>query len=206
MQPTMTIALLSALFVATHIGMAAARTRAWMVSRLGENLFVGLYSAVASAQFGLLLAYYAAHRFEGAAGLGLGATPAIRGALIAVIAVGITLMGGSLAGYPDSPFSALAHNFREPYGIERITRHPFFAGTFCSEPPMGSLRRISTGPSSFRRWRSWPWQAHAIRTANFSSAEARPIGTISKPRRCCHSRQLSRADSASCGANYRSED
>ena len=130
MQPTLIIALLSALFVATHIGMATARTRAWMVNRLGENRFVVLYSAVASAQFALLLAYYADHRFDGAAGLGLGATPLIRWALVAVIAVGITLMGGGLAGYLDSPFSALAHNFREPYGIERITRHAFFAGTF----------------------------------------------------------------------------
>jgi hypothetical protein len=51
----------------------------------------------------------------------LGATPSIRWALIAVIAVGITLMGGSLVGYSDSPFSVRAHNFREPYGIERIT-------------------------------------------------------------------------------------
>src|SRR5712692_4626897 len=101
MQPTLTIALLSALFVATHIGMATARTRAWIVSRLGESRFVGLYGAIASAQFAVLLAYYAAHRFGGAAGLGLGATPSIRWALMAVIAAGITLMGGSLAGYPD---------------------------------------------------------------------------------------------------------
>ena len=40
MQPTLIIALL----VATHIGMATARIRAWMVSRLGENRFVALYS------------------------------------------------------------------------------------------------------------------------------------------------------------------
>ena len=130
MEPTLMIALLSALFIATHIGMATARPRAWLVSRLGENRFVLLYSAIASAEFALLIAYYAAHRFEGPAGPSLSAIPPIRWALIAVIAVGITLMGGSLAGYPDSPFSALAHNFREPYGIERITRHPFFAGTF----------------------------------------------------------------------------
>lgn len=43
MEPTMIIALLSALFVATHIGMASTRSRAWMVSRLGENWFVALY-------------------------------------------------------------------------------------------------------------------------------------------------------------------
>jgi uncharacterized membrane protein len=148
-EPTLIIALLSALFVATHIGMATARTRAWMVSRLGEKRFVVLYSAVASAQFGLLIAYYAAHRFDGAAGLRLGAAPAIRWALIAVIAVGITLMGGSLAGYPDSPFSALAHNFREPYGIERITRHPFFAGTFLLGTAHGFLASHLNGTIVF---------------------------------------------------------
>jgi hypothetical protein len=36
-EPTMIIGLLSALFVATHIGMAPTRSRAWMVSRLCEN-------------------------------------------------------------------------------------------------------------------------------------------------------------------------
>ena len=43
MEPTLTIALLSALFVATHIGMASTRSRAWMVSRPGENWVVALY-------------------------------------------------------------------------------------------------------------------------------------------------------------------
>jgi hypothetical protein len=39
-EPTLIIALLSALFVATHIGM---RSRAWMVSWLAENWFVAPY-------------------------------------------------------------------------------------------------------------------------------------------------------------------
>ena len=43
MGPRLIIALLSALFVATQIGMASTRSRAWMVSRLGENWFVALY-------------------------------------------------------------------------------------------------------------------------------------------------------------------
>jgi hypothetical protein len=42
-EPTLIIALISALFVATHIGMASTRSRARMVSRLGENWFVALY-------------------------------------------------------------------------------------------------------------------------------------------------------------------
>ena len=43
MEPRLIIALLSALLVATHIGMASTRSCAWMVSRLGENWFVALY-------------------------------------------------------------------------------------------------------------------------------------------------------------------
>ena len=43
MEPTLIIALLSALLVATHIGMASTRCRAGMVSRLGENWLVALY-------------------------------------------------------------------------------------------------------------------------------------------------------------------
>ena len=43
MEPTVIIALLSALLVATHIGMACTRCRAGMVSRLGKNWLVALY-------------------------------------------------------------------------------------------------------------------------------------------------------------------
>jgi len=47
-EPTLIIALLSALLVAIHIGMASTRCRAGMVSRLGENWFVArhLYTTV----------------------------------------------------------------------------------------------------------------------------------------------------------------
>ena len=43
MEPTLIVALLSALLVATHIGMASTRCRAGMVSRLGEDRFGALY-------------------------------------------------------------------------------------------------------------------------------------------------------------------
>ena len=42
MEPTLIIALLSALLVAIHIGKASTQCRAGMVSGLGENRFVAL--------------------------------------------------------------------------------------------------------------------------------------------------------------------
>ena len=43
MEPTLIIALLSALLVATQIGMSSTRCRPGMVSRLVENWFVAFY-------------------------------------------------------------------------------------------------------------------------------------------------------------------
>lgn len=128
MQSTLIIALLCALFVATHIGLASAGVRAWMIDRLGESRWIWTYAVIASVLFGLMTTYFAAHRFDGPPGPGLGALPAMRWILIAASVAGMALMGSILAGYFDSPYAVFAHNFREPYGIERITRHPFFAG------------------------------------------------------------------------------
>jgi len=129
MPSTLILALLCVAFVATHIGLAGDGVRAWMIGRLGEIRWILAYGIVASVLFGLIAACYARHQFDGPPGPGLGAVPAMRWALIAVSVAGMALMGSIFAGYFDSPYAVFAHNFREPYGIERITRHPFFAGT-----------------------------------------------------------------------------
>src|SRR4030095_4865236 len=38
------------------------------------------------------------------------------------------LMSGAFAGYGRSPYPASGENVREPHGLERVTRHPFFVG------------------------------------------------------------------------------
>jgi hypothetical protein len=205
MRPTLIIALLSALFVATHIGMATARTRAWMVNRLGENRFIAPYSAVASTQFGVLLAYYAAHRFDGAASLDSGATPSIRWALIAVIAVGIRLMGGSLVSTPTRLSVSSGITSASRMELSELPRTRFLLARFCLGPSMRSSRRISTGLSSFRRWR--PGRGRRTPSGwQTSSAWRRGLPALSRNHVGCHSQQSSRADSVSRGRDYLSED
>jgi uncharacterized membrane protein len=128
MAPAIGMATLWLLFGGTHIGLATARIRARLVERLGEWGFVLAYSAVAAACFALLVSYYAAHRFEGAPGPGLGALPACRVALVAVVVAGVVLATASLVVYPRSPMALFNETVREPYGLERITRHSFFVG------------------------------------------------------------------------------
>ena len=128
MEPALTAALLWLVFGATHIGLATRRVRAALVAHLGEYGFAALFSLVASAAFAVAIAYFAAHRNEGAAGLALANVAPLRRALIALSVTGIVLVSAGSATYVGSPYDLFAARVRAPRGIERITRHPFFAG------------------------------------------------------------------------------
>ncbi len=128
MEPALTVAVLWLLFAGTHIGLATRRVRAALVARLGEAGFTALFSMIASASFAAAIAYYAAHRTEGAPGLALANVPALRGALMTVTVTGIVLLSAGSVTYPGSPYDLFARTVRAPRGIERVTRHPFFAG------------------------------------------------------------------------------
>lgn len=128
MEPSLGIALLWLLFGGLHVGLATRRVRAALVARLGEWGFISLFSLLAAVTYTALVHYYALHRLAGGPGLALGATPWLRGALLALVVAGVTLALGSLFTYPASPYALGNEQTRTPRGLERITRHPFFAG------------------------------------------------------------------------------
>ncbi len=127
-DPTFSVALGFALFTLAHLGLAWPPVRQPLVARLGRWGFTVLFSCTAWLTFGATIASYARHAHEGPAGLALGAHPVARAALIAAIVLGAALMAGAFARYASSPYS-LAGNVREPRGLERVTRHPFFVGS-----------------------------------------------------------------------------
>ena len=128
MEPALVVAFAWLLFAGTHIGLATAQVRARLMARFGMWGFVGFFSVIAALSFTLLVHTYADLRFEGAPGLALGALPLARAVLIAAIVVGMMLVAASLVSYPRSPMAIGSKVTREPRGIERITRHGFFAG------------------------------------------------------------------------------
>jgi uncharacterized membrane protein len=119
-----------AVFFATHIGMAAAPVRGPLAGRLGEAGFLALYSLIASVAWAFLVYAYAVNRADGPAGLALAGIPAARWALHGVGLLGMALMVGAFAprAYWESPMMVLVGKVREPRGLERISRHPFFSG------------------------------------------------------------------------------
>jgi uncharacterized membrane protein len=124
--PVAVVACLWLLFGGSHIALAAVRNR--LVPRLGEVGFIALFYIVAATSFAALVSYYAAHRFDGWPGLALAGVPALREVLMSFAVLGLALAGAALAVYPRLPSALFGQPIRQPRGIERITRHPFFAG------------------------------------------------------------------------------
>ncbi len=126
--PVLGVVLCWALFGGSHIGLGLPSVRRRLVDRLGEWGFILTFSAVAAASFSLLVHAYAAHATEGAAGLGWAGVPAVSWVGVVAISLGFALIGGSLAVYPRSPMAVAGGSGKDPRGLERVSRHPFFAG------------------------------------------------------------------------------
>ena len=128
MEPSITIAGYWLLFAGTHIGLATAPIRGRLVQRLGEVGFAAVFSLVATVTFALLVRAYAALHFEGALGLGLASVTGVRELLLVVSGAAMLLALASFARYPASPYAVYGgrHN-ADPHGMERVSRHAFFA-------------------------------------------------------------------------------
>jgi uncharacterized membrane protein len=128
MDPVLAVAASFGLFAASHLGLAWPPLRARLVARLGPWGFVVAFSVVAWLSFGVAVATYAAHAQAGPAGPAWGRFALARALLIGAVALGVVLMTGTFARYAASPYAMSGRNAREPRGLERITRHPFFVG------------------------------------------------------------------------------
>jgi uncharacterized membrane protein len=128
MSALLTVVVLVVLFAGSHVGLASERVRSRLVAGLGERGFFVLYSVIAVALYALLVNRYAVHRFDGPPGPALAAVPLLRWPLMVLATSGITLAGAGIVAYPRLPSALFDQLVRTPYGIERVSRHPFFAG------------------------------------------------------------------------------
>jgi uncharacterized membrane protein len=128
MGPATTVGLAWLLFGGTHVGLSTRPVRTRLVARLGEAGFTALYFFVATVTFTILVGTYGALRDAGAGGFAAG--PTLRAALAAVVVAGIVLVVAGVVPYPRSAYALFRTTSPvEPRGMERLTRHPFFAGT-----------------------------------------------------------------------------
>lgn len=118
---------LAALFLPiSHFGISSTALRSWLVSRIGERGYLGLYSAVAVVAFFWLVRSY---RLAETELLWIAPTP-VRWVAIVVMFVGVVLAVIGLAT-PNPTVVGASELFDRPEvvrGVVRITRNPFLWG------------------------------------------------------------------------------
>ena len=121
------LALLSALFVAQHLGVTSSGLRDWLVRAIGERAYVGVYSVVSIVVFVLLVrAYNAAVPTS----LLWPTNDVLRLVPLVLMPLALLLViGGLLTRNPTSLGVVLEDGAEVPVaGVMRITRHPVQCG------------------------------------------------------------------------------
>lgn len=113
-------------FAVTHIGLSSHGVRPWLVGRLGERVFQGIYSLVALAIFILLILAYSSNKHTGPLLWHPTAIPGIYGLGVILATLGIAIVTASIV--QPSPMALQPGIQPSPRGLTRITRHPLFMG------------------------------------------------------------------------------
>ena len=116
-------------FGGAHIVLSSSLARPKLIARLGERLFLGVYSLVALATFIPLVVFYAHHKHSGPQlWLTFGPYLLARDLNLAFMALAFVLLVTGLVARP--PSSLMTSGAPEAHGVTRITRHPTFAAIF----------------------------------------------------------------------------
>jgi uncharacterized membrane protein len=119
------IFLLWVAFAASHMALSSLRLRPQLVEKLGALGFQAAYSTIALAIFVPLVMLYFDNKHAGPFLWWLGASPAVRWGMYALMAVALALVvGGATSPSPAS----LVPGKAEVKGLFRITRHPLLMG------------------------------------------------------------------------------
>jgi uncharacterized membrane protein len=116
------------LFAGAHIGLGTRRVRRGLVAQLGEQGFGVAFSVVAALTFTPLVRFYAAHRFEGPAGIAAATHPVWHGLLTVLALGGVALAVAGVVAFRPSTMSPFGARVPAVRGLDRVTRHPFFVG------------------------------------------------------------------------------
>jgi uncharacterized membrane protein len=124
MNPVVAIGVWAVLFVGTHLFISSSIIRPWLVDRLGEQAFRGVYSLVAFAMLIPLVVIFAHHKHAGPMLWYWRGTGPIRWLAWLMMLVALIFL---IAGLVNPNPAAIGAPAERPIGgILKITRHPSF--------------------------------------------------------------------------------
>ena len=124
MNPVGEIALWGMLFIVTHLVLSSAKVRSWLVAKLAEQPFRGVYSIVAAATLIPLILAFSHHKHAGPMLWYLRDSSVLRGLTVLLMFAALIFFAGSFV--TPNPGGIGAPGEMRVRGILKITRHPSF--------------------------------------------------------------------------------
>jgi len=127
MEAWLRISLLWLAFGGSHVAMSSLRMRPWLIDKLGDRGFLGVYSLVSLATFVPLVQIYVSNRHSGALLWNLSFIPGLHTIVLWISGACFTLAVASF--FQPSPASlgaGVTGQAVRARGLTRITRHPLF--------------------------------------------------------------------------------
>lgn len=124
MQAWLLITILWLAFGGSHVLLSSVRVRPWLVGRLGDGGYLGLYSAISLVTFVPLVRVYVTNRHSGPLLWNLSAIPGLSTGVLWLSGACFTLAVASF--FQPSPAMMGAATTVHARGLTRITRHPLF--------------------------------------------------------------------------------
>jgi uncharacterized membrane protein len=124
MDPVIVIGFWAALFVGAHIVVSSDTVRPWLVQRLGDQPYRGVYSLIALATFIPLIISFANHKHEGPMLWYLRDIEPLRWFTWLMMLAALIILVASFVN--PNPGAIGAPSAQRPTGILKITRHPNF--------------------------------------------------------------------------------
>ena len=124
MNPAVAIAFWAVLFVGSHLVISSDRVRPWLIGRIGEQPYRGIYSLVAFATFIPLVMTFARHKHAGPLVWYLRNVEPIRWLVWILMLAALIFLVASLLS--PSPAIVGMSSARPPRAILKVTRHPNF--------------------------------------------------------------------------------
>ena len=126
MDPVASIALWAILFVGSHLVISSTAIRPWLIAKVGEQPYRGIYSLVSFATLVPLILVFAYHKHSGAMLWYLRATTPVRWLTWVLMVIAFIMLVSGLVTPSPASIGAESASKQAPRGLLKVSRHPSF--------------------------------------------------------------------------------
>jgi uncharacterized membrane protein len=128
MDPVASIALWAILFVGSHLVISSTGIRPWLIAKVGEQPYRGIYSLISFGTLIPLIIVFANHKHSGAMLWYLRAMAPVRGLTWLLMVLAFIMLVSGLVTPSPAGMGTESESKLTPRGLLKLSRHPLFVG------------------------------------------------------------------------------